>query len=494
MTRRRLASNTLWNLLGFGAPMVAAVVSAPLLIRGLGPDGFGILTMAWGVIGYFTLFDLGLGRALTQLTAERLNTEREGEIAGLTWTALVLMAAFGLIAAILVALLTPWLTGAVFKMPGEMIEDASASFYLLAVSLPAVTTTAGTRGLLEAAGRFDVLNAIRVPMGLFTFLGPLAVLPFSRSVIVVTAVLVVGRFVAGILHFYLSLRYLPVIRTEIRFQATLVRPLLRFGGWMTISGIASALMVYLDRFVIGAMISLAAVTYYVTPYEMMWRLTMIPSALFTVLFPTFAMSFARDRLQVQSLYDQVSRMVIIVMLPMTLLLATFAEDLLSLWLGADFGLESTRLMQWLALGTFVISHSMLAATGLQGVGRPDLTGKVNLAELPLYMVVLWWFVRTFGIEGAAIAWVLRAGLDALLLGLLVQQQKLVESAALKRITLACLAGIPLFLWGAALETLMSRALFGSAFLALFPIVAWRLLLRGDERDQIRHRLTIRATG
>src|SRR5260370_40800032 len=69
---RLLARNTVWNLLGSGAPMIVAVVCIPILIRGLGKERFGVLTLAWALIGYASLFDLGLGRALTQLVARKL--------------------------------------------------------------------------------------------------------------------------------------------------------------------------------------------------------------------------------------------------------------------------------------------------------------------------------------------------------------------------------------------------------------------------------------
>jgi len=59
---RRLARNVLWNLLGTGAPLLVAIVVIPVLIEGLGIERFGVLTIAWMVVGYFSLFDLGLGR------------------------------------------------------------------------------------------------------------------------------------------------------------------------------------------------------------------------------------------------------------------------------------------------------------------------------------------------------------------------------------------------------------------------------------------------
>ncbi|MCU1256814.1 MAG: Membrane protein, partial [Candidatus Angelobacter sp.] len=70
--RRSIAGNTFWNLLGNCFPVAVAVVCLPILKRGLGTERLGIISLAWVVIGYFGLFDLGLSRALTKLVAERI--------------------------------------------------------------------------------------------------------------------------------------------------------------------------------------------------------------------------------------------------------------------------------------------------------------------------------------------------------------------------------------------------------------------------------------
>ena len=71
-----LARNVVWNLLGTVAPLLVAVPAVPRLINGMGTDRFGVLTLAWVVIGYFSLFDFGFGRALTKLVAEKLGAGR----------------------------------------------------------------------------------------------------------------------------------------------------------------------------------------------------------------------------------------------------------------------------------------------------------------------------------------------------------------------------------------------------------------------------------
>ena len=114
---RRLVRNTVLNLIGLGAPLMVAIFAIPFLIDGLGTDRFGILTLVWAAIGYFGLFDLGLGRALTQIVAKKLGTDREQEIPTLVWTALFVMSVVGLLGTAVVFLLSRWLVMTVLKIP-----------------------------------------------------------------------------------------------------------------------------------------------------------------------------------------------------------------------------------------------------------------------------------------------------------------------------------------------------------------------------------------
>ena len=50
-------------------------------------------------------------------------------------------------------------------------SDAVSALRLMALALPFVLLTSGARGILEARFAFGLLNAIRIPLGLVTFLG-----------------------------------------------------------------------------------------------------------------------------------------------------------------------------------------------------------------------------------------------------------------------------------------------------------------------------------
>ncbi len=178
---RLLIKNTGWNLLGQGAPLLLALVAIPVLIAEMGVDRLGILTLGWVVIGYFSLFDLGLSRALTKLTADNLGAGSHDRIPRLIWTALLMMLVLGLVGGVIVALLSRWFVFRILNIPEWLKVEALHAFYLLACSIPIVITTAGLRGIMEAYQRFGLVNVARSVMGIFTFAGPLFILLLRRQ-------------------------------------------------------------------------------------------------------------------------------------------------------------------------------------------------------------------------------------------------------------------------------------------------------------------------
>jgi O-antigen/teichoic acid export membrane protein len=184
---------------------------------------------------------------------------------------------------------------------------------------------------------------------------------------------------------------------------------------MTISNIISPLMSSLDRFFLGAYVSIAAVAYYATPLETVTKLMIIPAALTGVIFPAFAERFTHNPGAVRHIYDRSLAFVLISMYPLVLTTIILAPEGLRLWLGNDFANQSTRVLQIIAVGVLANSVAAVPFALIQGCRRPDLTAKFHLAELPLYVTGLWWSVRHFGIDGAALIWTLRVGVDLVVL-------------------------------------------------------------------------------
>jgi O-antigen/teichoic acid export membrane protein len=485
---RLLARNALGNLASQCGPMAVAVLTVPLLIGGLGTDRFGVLTLAWMLLGYFSLFDLGLGRALTKLVAEKLGRGQPDEIPGLVWTGMALMTVLGLLGTLLIVLLVPWLVQSALKVPAELRSETRGGFYLMALALPFLIGTAGLRGVMDAYQRVGAVNVVRTVAGLYGLIAPLLVLPFTRNLVAVVGVVVAGRVGSWLVHLAICLRAIPALRSGFRVERGLLRPLLGFGGWMTVANIINPIMVQMDRFFIGGLISTAAVAYYTTPYELVTKYWFISNAVLGVVFPAFATSFVQDRQRTALIFGRGVKYVFLILFPLTLTTAALAPEVLRVWLGPEFALQSTWVMRWLALGVLLNGLAHVPSAMLQGVGRPDLTAWLHLVELPVYLVLACWLIVTRGIEGAAMAWTARTALDLLLFFTAARSILPDEGPKLRRMALVLLLAV-LVMAGCALPSRLAvRApLLVTAAVGLAAVV-WRRVLTPDEKGWIAGRL------
>ncbi len=410
-----LVRNMGWNLLGQIAPILAALVSIPLLLQKIGNERFGLLAIGWMLIGYFSIFDLGLGRALTQSIASRRAQTPDAPVADIIWSGLALMLGLGLLAGLILCLGADYMVTSLLKIAPSLQAEAKQSILLLVPAMPLVVLATGLRGVLEALQAFKLVNLVRTPVGVLTFVAPLLALPFSISLVPIFAMLSGLRLLTLLFFMLACRRALPELsqgRILSRISCQHLPELLRFGGWMTVSNLIGPLMVNMDRLVIGSVLSLTAVSFYSTPHEMVMRALVVPGAIAGVCFPVFA---ATDRLSAQRVFWKSTQAVAICMVLLLLLVLPWADSLLQWWLSAEFARNSAPVLRWLALGVALNGLAHIPFAYVQGIGQSKVTAQFHLFELAVYAPLLYVCIHWQGIVGVAIAWTVRAALDAVCL-------------------------------------------------------------------------------
>jgi O-antigen/teichoic acid export membrane protein len=426
---RRVLANAGWNLLGTVLPLLAAAAAMPYLAQRLGTERFGLLTLGWVLIGYFGLFDFGLGRALTKLVAERVGRPSAAELPALCATGTALAGAAGLVGGLLVAVLAWWAAGWVTGTPGgaatvansALRDEALLGLLVIALGIPPTVGTAALRGILEGFQRFKLLTAIRTPAGVLLFAAPCASAWFTPRLDAALLAMVLTRWLLLLAHWWPCAATLKLSLGQV--QRRWLQPLLRLGGWLTVSNIVGPVIVYVDRFVIGGLLSAAALAYYAAPFELVSRLLVLPVALSGALFPALAAAqgAGAGHGPGRKLRRQALGLTLAGVLPLALLGAVFARPLLQAWMGPEFALHGTLAMQILLLGFCFNAAAQMPFAALHGLGLARQTALLHLVELPLYLVLLLWLVRAHGIEGAAAAWALRGAFDWALLSLLLRR-------------------------------------------------------------------------
>jgi len=402
-------------LIGLALPLLVGVVTIPLVVRGLGTERYGLLSLAWVVLGYFTIFDLGLGRATTKFVSEALSKGEADQVPQIVWTAATFQAILGLLGGLVLFGITDVLIEDILNIPPELMGEAKDTLYLLALSVPLVLLSISFGGVLEAAQRFDLINLVRMPSSILTFILPLVGLYMGLGLPGIVALILLARLGTLTVFIFFDLRIVPEIK---KYSISFARfyHLFSYGGWVMITSIVGPILVYLDRFLIGSLITIAAVTYYTAPYEAVTRISIISSSLSATLFPAFsAMEGVRDRQKLGLFFARSIKYVFLICGTIVALVIVYAKEILQIWLGTDFVIESTLSMQVLALGVLINSLAYAPFSLLQGVGRPDLPAKFHLIELPIYFGIAWVLVSEYGILGAAGAYTIRVMLETVLL-------------------------------------------------------------------------------
>src|SRR5436309_7482650 len=246
-------------MLGQAVPLAAGLLAIPIITRSLGDGRFGLLALMWTIIGYFSLLDLGLGRATTKFVAQALaeqDMRRVQHVAGFTAAG---QAALGLVGGAGLATVTSWVVTHLLRVPAELQVEAEQAFHWLALSVPFVVLSANLRAVLEGAQRYDLAILIRAPNGVLAFVIPAVAARAGAGLPEIVALLLALRVVACAVTAMAIRTALPGFRWELRLTRELVRPLLGYGGWVAVTNVVTPILTSLERFVLGSVAGVGAV-------------------------------------------------------------------------------------------------------------------------------------------------------------------------------------------------------------------------------------------
>jgi len=489
-----IVRNTALNFFGLVCPLAVGFATIPMVVRALGNERFGILALVWVVFGYFGLFDLGLGRTTTRYIADCLGRSDTAKLPEYLWTTVGLQTAIGLVAASLSHLTAPLIVRHVLNIPAGFEAETILTLRLVGWSLPVMFVGSSFRGVLEAAQRFDLVNAVKVPVNVLFYLLPLLGVAMGFALPGIVILLVLSRAAALMAWGAMALHALPALRTRPVLRRDLIRPLFSFSGWLGLSSVLYAITTSLDRLIIGSLITVEAVAFYGAPYEAINRIGVVPGSLSMVLFPAFSLLDAGGRTEkAETLFARSVKFLLLSTGPVFILLMFFSGDFLRLWLGPDFAVRSAFVVQVLAAGFLVNTVIAVPNNYLIGIGRVDVAPKYQVFELAVFAAMTWLGAKLWGIKGVAVASALRLiAFTVFLLAVSFSSGRIRFGYVWKRGLAGALAALGLFAAGLAASLILGCGVWGAgAAVFAFAAAAYFGLLDAEERAFVAGLLRLR---
>lgn len=403
------------NFAGILVPFFVALITIPLAVKGLGDERYGLLSIVWVVLNYLSLLDFGVSKASSKFLAEFHGTDEQIQTTKIIHAANIFALFAGAVVAGIMLFMTPWVIGALSLTDPNQILEAKQSFVIISVALPLLFLGTGLRGAMEASRQFHsvnlgliITNSISYAIPAVSFYAPVTLTQIIFGVVAVRALSVIYYAVLVMKSYHIR----NLFGKDIGGQ---ISKLLKYGSWVTLTSIVSPLLVYIDRIFIGTLLPIAYVAYYSVPYDLVNRIRIFPQALLKTLFPEFSQLYTENRKgEAGKLIEASMRIIVLVVGALGLLITFYSKDILTLWLGSGLAEKSAAVMMVFGIGFSINSVAFIPFNYLQSIGRPDIPAKIHALEIPVYIALLFFFIKSFGIFGAAMAWGIRVTIDAFL--------------------------------------------------------------------------------
>ena len=399
----RIARNA---LSGAGTRLVTMCVGfllTPFIITTLGVERYGLWAVVGSLAGYLGLLDFGLGGAFVKFITEYRERGDHHAARQVVTFGIVFYAAFGLVFALPVLLLAPFLVHA-FKMPVAEYGEA-ATLLRVMFGLLVLTMIVNVPGMvIVSMQRMDIASRNNL-LGYFAYaLATVAFLELGYGLRGVVAGSAVQVAVTAIVQFRSAHRLFGSIwHDPRRFDGVLVRRLFGFGGWTQLTSIFQIVNLDVGRFIAAGIVSVSSVTYYEIASKLAFFTKMFPAYVLDAVMPAAAAADARgDEGGLREMYASGTRYQIFLTLGIAGCLCGFAGPLVRVWLGKPYPFVSD-LIFWLCLGYAANSFTGIGTTILRASGVPKyetaMTAIGAIANVASTIVL----ARAFGIVGVAMA-------------------------------------------------------------------------------------------
>ena len=396
-----------------GAALLTSLVVTPVVIRRLGAEDYGVLTLINLLISYLGFADLGMGSASTRFGAEALSREGERGESAVVWTAMLVTAVPAVLVAAGLAAAAPVLLTRVFGLTN------------LSTTVPALRI--GTIVLLATAltGVVNAPQLIRLRVGLnsaLTMSGSitqacliLMLLSAGGKLVEVVSAMAGVAVVMACVHIFVAGRISPGILRP-RVDRALARPLLRFGMGVVVTAATGVIVAHGEKFVLVRLGSVTDLAYYNVAFTLAGLIGIVPAAVMNPLMTALVhLDVSKEGERAAQIYGGVLRGLLFWTAPAALAACVAARPFFTVWAGPPFGAESTLPLFILSAGWLFQSASYVPRCALAAANRVDIFARYQVYEVIPYFVAVTALVGRFGTAGAAVAWDLRVAVECWLL-------------------------------------------------------------------------------
>lgn len=417
----RLLRNTVATGLTQAVSAVVTFALTPYLLHRLGPAEYGVWLLALGVsftAGYVAIADLGFSEATMRLiardeagvrpagtaTSESRSPASTDDfcVSQIVSTIVCATTVLGIVLAAALAAAAPLLVDA-FGVPTALQAVAQTAFALMSLEVAFELPALGLRAVANAAQRVALLRAVDLSGRLGWAAAAVGAVAAGGGVRAMALAAVVVAIVRLVIVSAIARRLRPDLAIRPRHvRWTVLRTTMTYGSIIGALQLLSVIYGQMDRFIIGARLGAAPVASYEIVFRINSLATLALSVATAAVLPAAALNAARsDDTRQRELYLRGTRYNVALALPVVIAAMLSADDLLTLWVGAEYRSLAGTARLFLVFSVFAVANQV-GVSMLIGMGRGSLVLRCQAASVGTNLAVSLALVGTHGIRGVVI--------------------------------------------------------------------------------------------
>lgn len=401
---KRSSINMLASLIGYSVPMLANLISTPMLLTGLGEAAFGLQSLVSVIIGYFTILDMGLAWPVIKYLAEdhaKNDIEAENRILS---TTLQLYVAIGIVGMVIIFFAAEWFVRSVFKIPENLIPQATLVFRLAGLGFLGTMGASWGQALAMGLQRFEIsygVSAVSTVVGIGVGLGSVYA---GYGVVGYVSVRVVVSLISGPAYWLTTGQFFPTFRLRWGMDRATLRRVSGYLGYGAIQRVIGGVISRLDQTLVGIWVGVAAAGVYSVPFLVINSLSHMIGYMLGFIFPLASeLKTLGQMVRLQDIFTRATRFVTATAGMIFCPLLVFGDIFLVLWV-PTIAAESVGVLRLLTvagyLGTLSISLTSSVVVGMGYMREFTIYSIIRGVVMSASCVLL---IRPFGLIGAGCA-------------------------------------------------------------------------------------------
>jgi O-antigen/teichoic acid export membrane protein len=470
-------------------------VATIVIARLLGPDGYGVYTLAFLVPAILLLFvGFGVSTAVTRYAAYCLSTGNVGGAVSMTRSAIVFTILFGLALSALNLVAAPYFVVIFLHRPELVQYEQVSSLFILGVALSQCATSAliGWGSMVQVGALAVIQSVLKLMLSAGLILAGFGI---YGAVVGHVAAYLIQASIATATIYLVSMR--PWSRQSNHFVED-IKTMIKYGLPLFTGSIVSGFAVQYSTVILAAVVTNAVIGYYQAASNVTIPIVVISGAVANVLFRSFAELHGLEE-DISLAFAYAVKYVSLILTPIVFFILAVAGPLFDLFYGPAYS-SGIVLLKLLAISYLPVCLGLTVLPSfLNGIGKSRFTMVISITGAVSLVLGSLAFVLALGLgaEGIVLA-IIASNVATVVPGLILSVKYLdvrIEGKPLLGIFLAgsvAWLAVALFPFGGLSSTtalLIDSLVYLVTYMTLVPI-----FFGVDEDDLVRLSIAVDTLG